>query len=329
MRAAPSYLYRHLKAILAIIRRFLGQPSSRQLTKSSTNRHKRPFASHIPPGAWDSHMHILDPQAYPLSPKALYRPSTHTLTQALGFEASLSLDNIVLVQPSIYADDNACLLDALRTLGPKRGRGVVAFEPGTVNQETLREWHDLGVRGVRINLASVGASLSAKELESLLQRFAAEISSLGWVIQLYMPMEMLPILEPIVPSLGLRVCIDHMGCPPVGGSSSPYDIPGFRALADLIRGGSTFVKLSAPYRLGERADFADLEPVERELLRLGGMDRVVFATDWPHTRFEGLDIGPWVEQVLDLCGGDERLVERLFRGNAEDLWGVEHGSTNS
>ncbi|KAM0330648.1 hypothetical protein ACHAQA_003599 [Verticillium albo-atrum] len=323
MFAAPSYLYRHLKAILALIQRFLGQPAPRSLPKGSSSPGKRPFAGRIPPGSWDSHMHILDPDTYPLSPKALYRPSTHTLAQSLAFESSLSIDNIVLVQPSIYANDNACLLAALRTLGPQRGRGIVTFEPGSLPSETLSAWHALGVRGVRINLASVGGSLSAAELERMLHRYATDIAPLGWVIQLYVPMEMLPVLEPIVPSLGLRVCIDHLGHPSLGDASSPYDIPGFQALANMIQGRNTFVKLSAPYRLTERADFADLEPVAKEVIKLGGMDRVVFATDWPHTRFEGLDIKPWVEKVLEMCEGNDKLVERLFRGNAEDLWGVE------
>ena len=53
------------------------------------------------------------------------------------------------------------------------------------------------------------------------------------------------------------------------------------------------------------------------------MNRVVFASDWPHTRFEGLDIKPFVKRVMEWCEWDERLIERVFRGNAEMLWDVE------
>ena len=59
----------------------------------------------------------------------------------------------------------------------------------------------------------------------------------------------------------------------------------------------------------------------RELIRLRGRDRIVFATDWPHTRFDGVDIRPWMEKVLAWCGQDETLVDALFRATAEDLWG--------
>jgi predicted TIM-barrel fold metal-dependent hydrolase len=61
----------------------------------------------------------------------------------------------------------------------------------------------------------------------------------------------------------------------------------------------------------------------RELLRIAGKTSVVFATDWPHTRFEGLDIRPFIERVIEWCGRDEKLIDRLFRGNAEQLWGVK------
>ncbi|KAK2053070.1 amidohydrolase [Colletotrichum caudatum] len=290
------------------------------------------LAERIPRGAWDSHMHVVDPAAYPLARDAVYRPKAHRLDQALSFEASVGIDNVVLVQPSIYGADNSCLLDALRALGPRRGRGVVAFEPGSVPEATRREWHRLGVRGVRVNLSSVGGSLGAAELGALLRRCAEDCRPLDWVIQLYMPMAMMELLEPVVPTLGgVRVCVDHLGHPSVGdmaapGGGDPYDVRGFASLARMLRAGGVYVKLSAPYRLSSRADHADLEPIAREVLRLRGGDRVVFATDWPHTRFEGLDIRPWMETVLGWCGGDDVLVDRLFRGNAEDLWNTRGGA---
>ena len=267
-------------------------------------------------------MHVVDPSIYPLAVDARYCPKTYTLEQALLFEKSVGLDKIVLVQPSIYGSDNSCMLDALRTLGPERGRAVVQFEPQTIPGSTLAEWHRMGVRGVRLNFSSVGESLDAKPLKRLLHRYAEDCRPLGWVIQLYLPMSMIPTLEPIVPELGVRVCIDHMGHPslPEILPSSPYDIPGFQSLINLLKSGTTFVKLSAPYRLSDSKDYHDLEPIARELLRVAGTTSVIFATDWPHTRFEGLDIKPLIHTVLQWCDGDEVLTERVFRGNAEDIW---------
>lgn len=162
-------------------------------------------------------------------------------------------------------------------------------------------------------------------LRELLLRYAEDCKPLGWVIQVYLPMYMIELLEPIVPELGVRICIDHIGHPCLSemSSNNPYDIRGFKSLIRLLQGGRTFVKLSAPYRLLSNPDnLSRLEPIAREILSVAGNRRVVFATDWPHTRYEGLDIRPWMEAVLDWCDGDEILIERLFRGNAEELWEV-------
>lgn len=283
------------------------------------------IAQRIPPDAWDSHMHVVDPDTYPLGPEAAYRPNTYSLQQALAFEATVGIRNIVLVQPSIYGDDNTCTLDALRALGPERGRAVVQFDPATITAAQLREWHQLGVRGVRLNIQSYEREVDAAGLSRALHRYADAVRDLGWAVQIYLPMPLIPLLEPIVPALNVRFCIDHMGHPLLDGQSStadPYRLPGFPSLVRLLQTSNTYIKLSAPYRTSKVPDYTDIDPVAKELIKLAGTSRIVFATDWPHTRYEGLDIRPWMETVLGWCGDDDFLRERLFRGNAEDLWDV-------
>ncbi|KAJ4329167.1 hypothetical protein N0V84_000292 [Fusarium piperis] len=288
----------------------------------------RPLSERIPPGAWDSHMHVLDVENYALSPAAMYRPISHSLEEALSFEAQVGIRNIVLVQPSIYGLDNTCLIDTLRALGPERGRGVVAFDPLAMTPDTLREWHDLGVRAVRLNVQSNELTADAQELADQLHQYADVVRPFGWAVQVYVPMHMITLLEPIVPSLNIRFCIDHIGYPSLRGhdSADPYDLPGFASLARLLKNGHTYVKLSAPYRMSLLPDHSDIEPIAKEVIRLGGNSHVVFATDWPHTRYEGLDIKPWMETVLDWCGDNQHLIQRLFTGNAEDLWDVPKSS---
>ncbi|KAL5335043.1 hypothetical protein BJX70DRAFT_410760 [Aspergillus crustosus] len=286
----------------------------------------------LPPGSWDSHMHVTDPANYPLTKDALYTPKPHLLPEALAFEASIGIQNIVLVQPSIYGTDNTCMLNALRTLGPRHGRAVVTFDPETITSATLRDWHKLGVRGVRVNTQSVGRHMSDEELVTTLHRYADIIRPLDWVLQLYVPLATATVLEKVVPELGVRVCLDHFGAPDPrdlflysnssGGGGGPYSLPGFASLVNLLRVGNTYIKLSAPYRMSGDGMLRDLEPVAKEILRVAGMDRAVFASDWPHTRFEGLDIRPFMETLLDWCGRDQVLIERVFRANAETLWGV-------
>lgn len=143
-----------------------------------------------------------------------------------------------------------------------------------------------------------------------------------------MPLATVAVLEEIVPTLRVRFCIDHLGypTPPADGQVEydPYELPGFAALVRLLQGESmTFVKLSAPYRMSKAAGYGDLDVIIREILRVAGKTRVVYASDFPHTRFEGLDIRPWTKHVIDLCGRDQELVNRVFRDNAEVLWDRE------
>lgn len=280
-----------------------------------------------PAGTWDSHMHVVEPDRFPLSASATYKPATHTLSEALAFESSLGISNLVLVQPSIYGNDNSCLLAALEELGPERARGVVQFDPSSTPIHVLRQWHDLGVRGVRINLKSVGSEPSARELTQTLGAYADKIRPLGWAITIYVDMKMIPVLEDVVSKLGVKLCIDHYGSPelsqtiPPATKLDPYQLSGFSSLVALLRQGSTWVKLSAPYRLSPDPDMRDLGTVTEELIHVAP-NRLIYATDWPHTRFSGIKSRPFIEACLRWSGTQE-VADRIFQRNAEELWEVE------
>lgn len=132
-----------------------------------STRGQLPLERKMMPQSWDSHMHVVDPQRYPLSTNAVYTPSSHTLSQAFAFHETSGIQKFVLVQPSIYGNDNTCLLDALKQLGPRRGRGVVTFAPDTIQRKTLDEWHGLGVHSVRVNLKSVGSNCAKSGCQGL------------------------------------------------------------------------------------------------------------------------------------------------------------------
>lgn len=271
-------------------------------------------------------MHVVgSEEQYPLSVSAQYKPHPHGLTDYNNaISASLGITKMVLVQPSIYGTDNSCLIDALRELTPTRGRGVVEIDPRAISQSELREWHDLGVRGVRLNLKSTGKVLSETELQREMSLYAEICRPLNLVLEIFVPLTQVTHLERIVSELGVNICIDHYGAPDM---PSPFDpttfdplsLPGFGSLIKLLKSGLTWVKTSAPYRLTKDPQMRDLERMTRMLLDVAG-NRLVYATDWPHTRFENIDPKPFAEACLDWCDGDKRLINRLFRQNAEELW---------
>ncbi|KIW17201.1 hypothetical protein PV08_04392 [Exophiala spinifera] len=278
----------------------------------------------LPKGTWDSHMHVVDPDRYTLAPDAKYRPHAHTLEDAKAFYSQLGIQNMVLVQPSIYGNDNSCMLDALRELTPRHGRAVVGLDPRAIDHSTMQKWHALGVRGARLNLVSVGREVTESELRSELQAYARVLKPLDWVVQLYIPLRLATPLEKIVPDLGVKVCVDHFGWPTMPDPSdpsqatSPFQMTGFESLVSLLQ-KQTWVKLSAPYRLSKDPDMRDMDPIGQVLIK-EARDRTVYATDWPHTRFDGIDSVPFIERCFEWCENDPELIERLFRDNAEELW---------
>ena len=322
LRFAQTYLAPQPKSTAAIQ---IDVDSAKDYAQSSPI-HTPTFAERMPVGSWDSHMHVTDP-SYPLAKGAAYVPGLHNMTDVRNFEKTIGIRDTVFVQPSIYGNDNSCLLDALRVVGPLHGRGVVAIDPDTVNNSQLQEWHELGVRGVRLNLKSVGATYTEESLTTMLQKYADAIRDLNWVLELYIGMEAMPILEKIVPDLGVKISIAHFGAPTLPDSENasypldPYQIPGFTSLVNLARAGSTWVKLSAAYRFDNDAQFRGVESIGREMLKVAG-DRCVFASDWPHTRFEGLDVKPFVETVLDWTD-EANLTKEVFSLNAKELWDID------
>ena len=281
------------------------------------------LASRIPKGTWDTHMHVVEPKSFPLDKAAQYQPSAHTLDQAKDFLSRLGIERMVIVQPSIYGNDNACTLDGLKQLGPQRGRAVIQFDPTTTSQAQLREWHDMGVRGVRLNFKSVGGTPDEKQLASIMHAYADAVRDLGWVLELYIGLESIPLLQPVVKDLkGVKICIDHFGHPTaesIANAQSAYDIPGFSSLIALLQQGQTWVKLSASYRLHQDPSNKVVESLCRETLR-ARPDRCVFATDWPHTRFDNVEVGTYLEKILDWCEDEGVKLEQFLVTNAEELF---------
>jgi len=211
----------------------------------------------------------------------------------------------------------------MKALGPERSRGVVVFDESTIETSTLKEWHELGVRGVRLNLASTSQSPDIGAFRNTIERYAELVKPFGWMVQIYMSMDLLPELESTIKASGVRVCFDHFAQPtrpptPVGLSFDPYTVTGFSSLVRLLQHGNVFVKFSAPYRV--ELESHQLDALAKEILRVQN-DRVVFATDWPHTRFEGLDIKPFEERCLEWAE-DAGCVDKVFSTNARSLWDV-------
>jgi predicted TIM-barrel fold metal-dependent hydrolase len=268
-------------------------------------------------------MHVTSPD-YPLAKSAAYKPSLHSLDHAMAFEKTIGIGNIVLVQPSIYGNDNSCLLDALKEIGSTHGRGVVQFDPDHTESDTLQQWHRLGVRGVRLNFKSTNEPFDPDTVKKTLRKYAAAVKPFDWVIELFVDLEQLRVMTDIIPELEVKFCIAHFGAPDMKRwTTYPSDaskVPGIQHLTALLsQADNTWVKLSGHYRYDLAVDsMAGTEAMAKLLLKTA-KHKMVFASDWPHTRFEGLDVKPFVSRCLDWAE-EVDAKDLVFRDNAKHLW---------
>ena len=225
--------------------------------------------------ACDSHVHLFGPLSrYPAVPDSPYVVPDATPDELLALMDASGITHAVVVHAATSGRDNRRTLDALRE-HPTRLRGVLTPPLDTPDDATLRQWHALGVRGIRFSYTHTAQRDMAVD-----PRLAARIAALGWHAQVHVEGEKLAELESELAGLPCRVVIDHMARVPAARAA---DSPAFAALRRLLDRGNTWVKLSAPMRMSAEASppYADVAPMARALVRQAP-ERVLWGTDWPH-----------------------------------------------
>ncbi|KAK5190170.1 hypothetical protein LTR96_008154 [Exophiala xenobiotica] len=283
----------------------------------------------LPKGAWDSHVHIVDEDHWQISDDATYHPKQANLDQLMSFENSIGIDHVCIVALSVYMEDNASIFNSLQRLGGK-GRGVAMINPDTITDAELDSMHTVGFRGVRINLRTRSESYDTGLWHEVLHKHAAKIRRLNWVIQLFVSMDQIPNIAPVLSTLGLRVVFDHLGYPE--GHGLAIEQPGCNELLRLLETyKDVYVKLSGLYRLPETPD---MDVYIRKLLQIAP-DQIVWASDWTFTAgqeynpggdrkalqdFLTPDIPAFVGQCVHWCDGRSDLIRKIWVDNPTKLW---------
>ncbi|MEH3087943.1 MAG: amidohydrolase family protein [Xylophilus ampelinus] len=228
-------------------------------------------AGALPDGACDCHVHVVGPRdRHPMAADRRYTPGPAPVEALRGHLARLGLGRAVVVQPSVYGTDNACALDALDRLDGA-GRGV-AVPPDDAGDAELRAMHARGVRGVRVNLESAGGR-DLEAARAALARWSARVADLGWHLQLYAAPAVVAGLTDRLDRLPAPVVLDHFAM----AAGAPGPDPD--AVCGLLRTGRVFVKLSAPYRLGDPGSAA----AWAARFLAAAPSAVLWGSDWPHT----------------------------------------------
>jgi predicted TIM-barrel fold metal-dependent hydrolase len=182
---------------------------------------------------------------------------------------------------------------------PGRLRGV-AITDTRVAPAALREWHDVGMRGLRFHLFSEtgrpgyvrGVGLDVFEV------FRTAMRDLRWVMQAFCDWRLMTALAATFREISreMPVVIDHMLHMPAGRGVNDAN---FQALVRLVGEGHVHVKVSAPYRMSEQyPDYSDVRPFHNALMR-ANPERLIWGTDWPHPSIAA-QIMPDDGHLLDL-----------------------------
>ncbi|KAJ5700335.1 hypothetical protein N7536_003348 [Penicillium majusculum] len=273
----------------------------------------------FPNGGWDVHHHIFEPERFPYSPDRHLTPPPATISRYNVFKRQLGITNSVLTHGLSYGSDCSCLTTFTTDLGPDITRAIGVIDPEVVTRSQLKDMHDAGVRGIRVNLYHYKAMHDLERQKVALRAHANALESCaGWSMAFtHVHPEFWPELKPVIVndivSNGVRLVTDHFALLK-GTSMLPAECQGditkqegFQALIELVRDGHLFVKISAPYRVSTEAPhFEDMKPLVRAFFDANPR-QVLWGSDWPHTplmkvrtREEALKDTPYLE-VDDLA----------------------------
>ena len=229
----------------------------------------------VPVRAIDCHAHVMR-RDLPLASERHSAPKRDvSVEDFLGVLDAHGISHGVLTAPSFYGTDNQLLLKALAA-HPDRLRGTAIVAPD-ITPETLAQMARAGIVGIRLNWARRDAlpDVTNPDYRRLLENVRAQ----RWQVEIYLEGDKLAGVLPRLRDAGVRMVVDHFGSPdPTRG----VQCAGFREVLKGVRAGNTWVKLSAPYRLGG----ADPQRYVDALLEAGGASQLVWASDWPFVGYE-------------------------------------------
>ncbi|MGN6573446.1 MAG: amidohydrolase family protein [Pseudolabrys sp.] len=233
-----------------------------------------------PRGAWDTHAHIFGPSdKFPYTPGRGYTPPDAPIEMYLKLLDTLGCDHGLIVQGNAHGYDNRVLLDALARF-PRRLRGV-AITDTRIAPETLRDWHRVGMRGLRFHLFASSPGYVRGVGLDVFEVFRKTMAELGWVAQFFCDGRILKDFAPALRDIAcdMPVIVDHSGM--VDAARGVAD-ENFQALLKLVGDGVAHVKVSAAYRVSKLyPDYDDARALHEALLR-ANPERLMWGTDWPH-----------------------------------------------
>jgi len=280
----------------------------------------------VPAGACDCHTHIHgDPEKFPFFAGRVYTPEGASPEEMAALHRALHIQRVVIVTPSVYGTDNSATLFGMKARGAD-ARGVAVIDDKTPESE-VDAMGRAGFRGIRLNLATGGTSDPVVARQRF-QAATARMQKRDWHVQIFTNLRMISSLKDLIAVSAVPIVLDHFGDahPELG-----LEQPGFAELAELVRSGKAYVKISIS--AGPRADYAGFAPLAKALIAANA-DRILWGTNWPHpnsaaqpgkkptdvTPLFDVDNGRVLNQ-LPLWAPDAQIRKKILVDNPARLYG--------
>lgn len=271
----------------------------------------------MPAGACDTHFH-----AFPTGHEhryvsdRSYTPPPAEMSDYDHVAAALGIERAVVIQPSVYAEDNSATLQ-VSSADPDRLRAVVSVTKDVSDAE-LEAFHAAGARGIRVNVVDSGGMTFASVENAI--AFTTRIVDLGWHIEFLAHVEMFDDIAALLSKSKVPVVFGHLGYTK---ASKGADDPGFQRFLSAFAEGQTWVKLTGPYRIShdDGPPYADIAAMAGALID-ANPSRLLWGSDWPHVRQAGFM--PNDGSLLDLLGHwgcDAQLRGQILVDNPARLYG--------
>ncbi|KSU51739.1 amidohydrolase family protein [Microbacterium enclense] len=227
--------------------------------------------------AIDTHVHVFDPARFPYASPRNYTPAEATVSHLRDHLRRVDAARVVLVQPSVYGADNATLLDALNEFGSD-ARAVAVIDESTTPSD-IDILKAAGVVGLRLNVRS-NPDGNREDIAAQLADVLHVAARHDLFVEIFASAVSIGQASDVIARSPVPILLDHYGGVHAHGDDS---VTGLLPVAELLGLGHVWVKLSADYRVGRKADTEAVLPgVVRHLLEVR-TDRLVWGSDWPHT----------------------------------------------
>jgi predicted TIM-barrel fold metal-dependent hydrolase len=283
----------------------------------------------VPPHACDCHTHYYgSPQKFPLSPQHVNTPEGTVPEEMSALHRALRIERVVIVTPSVYGTDNSSTLYGMKARGAT-ARGIAVVDEKTPDAE-FDSMYRAGVRGARIVSGGAGPTDPAA-VRPLYQTSMDRFKNHKWMMELYTNLAVISGIKDLVRKSPVPTVFDHFG-----GVQTDLGMqqPGFADLLELVKSGSAYVKISAPYRSSKKGpDYPDIAPFAKAFIE-ANPDRILWGSDWPHpdsTSYAGrkpsdtmplynVDDGLLLNQ-LPLWAPDPAIRRKILVDNPARLYG--------